>query len=348
MTGELDIVDFVLDDSPLGAVDAIELKNDGDISAAFDKMCDAAEVAYAKELTDDYFKENPDYRRDRSSVESQYAQEVAGHFDNLKPRFEVFMARMASAPRTMYQHLGDTKSHIESDNFSQLRTISNTVSRWTGRTANQFEERYIHEFPDAVHNQQGICADLQIAMAAYEAIIRAERQGAFNVAEKAEEAFDSLAGKDAPSVEVVLAVVALAAGVAGTAISGGGTLALSLAFVGGSTGVIGAAMSGGDEEPEKAISGGSVEEVVASLESALDTLESNVRKAESTVATAIQESYNEVNSFLTGDVANKSKVLAHQPDYHGPNITDGVEIEIDEDSGGVIIDGEDDAWTPPA
>lgn len=148
-----------------------------------------------------------------------------------------------------------------------------------------------------------------------------ERQGALNVAQIIEEAFDGLSEKGAPLVAVVLAVAALTAGVAA---SSGSSLALTLSFVGGGAGVAGAATSGGEEEME--IGGGSVDEAIASMESALDTLEFNVPKAEIAVAAAIRESYGEVNSALNGDVAAKSNVLTHQHDYHGPNITDGVEM----------------------
>ncbi|CAM3532105.1 hypothetical protein [Stackebrandtia soli] len=297
-------------------VDAIEYINDSQIDTAVQALVAAAEDARKNEGPDD-----PDVGA-REHVES-----VPGSYDWIPERFERFKYRWPTFPRSMAEHLGEARRQIDSGQLSDIDSVNTAVARWTGRTRDAFYENFLSPFPDAVTRQQALFVELQSALYAYEAALRQSRQLAKKITEetiKALEASGGVFGTSAEEGKLAIAVAAAVAGVIGAAATGGGSLGVTFAIIGGVGGTAPAVVDlVNAEEKPKTIKGDTVAGILESMQSALDDLWEDMRKAEKGIAGYLTATIEEVNGYIkSGDKKVKRTLLPHEPDDKTPDLTD--------------------------
>ena len=314
-------------------VDAITYYTDAEIEAVLRDLVKAAEEARKNE--------GPDPGSEYAHSPREFINSVDGTYDWIPERFEKFYERWASFPRGMAMNLDDAKEPLKSGPMADLNLVDTAVARWAGDTRDAFYENVLSPFPGAVTNHQGLIVELQAGLYAYEAVIRSMRAAARKIAKETITVLDSshagFFGSSDEEAKFALSVIAAAAGIIGTAVTGGGSLGITFAIVGGAAGVSTAGIDWAhakDEKTEHHIHGGTVADILESMQTALNKLWDDVEAAERGIAALYEATLETVNGHLNSSSSrNKRTLLPHEPDDDVPDLTDGDDISIDPEDG---------------
>lgn len=322
-----DIANINLPGDVVSQVDAIESPNDSEIEEAVRRLVEAAEEARKNEGP------GVDGQQEGQSL-SSWVDSVDGAYDWIPERFEKFYDRWPAFTRGMAMNLDDAKEPLKSGPMSDLNPVDTAVARWSGDSQRAFYENFLSPFPGAVTNHQALFAELQAGLYAYEAVVRSMRAAAKQIAEETIKVLDGMNsgffGSSDEEVKFGLAVVAAAAGVIAAAGTGGVAIGLAIVAGGGSVATYGIDWANAEDETTKHhIHGGTVQDILESMQTALNTLWDDVQKAERGIAALFEASLDEVNGHLTSSSSrNKRTLLPHEPDDGVPNLTDGDDISI--------------------
>ncbi|HIV56329.1 MAG TPA: hypothetical protein H9902_00090 [Candidatus Stackebrandtia faecavium] len=268
----------------------------------------------------------------RPIPESQ--QDTAGDYDWIDARFEPFFKRPPSAVYAMTRHLRSAKTPLHSGGMTSFNSVESAVDDWGGAAQRHFMDYFISPFPLAVTNQQAIIEELNAGLLCYAEVLREGQVAALEIAIETTNSLDALSsgifGDDGGIV--ALSVLAAAAGVASAIPTGG--FGITLAIIGGGSG-IGGTIAGLSGDEEKPISGGTVEEVLQSMQDTLDKLKDNMEEAEKAIATDWTISSDTIADKLRSVSDNsKSSILPHEPTNDGiPNLTSGDSVSTDPQDG---------------
>jgi|GEM_PF-5746075 len=316
-------------------VDAITYYNDSEIESVLRELVKAAEKARKDEGPGD------DWETGNGQSIRDWVDSVDGTYDWIPERFERFYERWAAFPRGMAMNLDDAKEPLKSGPMSDLNPVDTAVARWAGDSQEAFYENFLSPFPGAVTNHQGLIVELQAGLYAYEAVVRSMRAAARQIAKETINVLEGMNsgffGSSDEEAKFGLAVVAAAAGVIGAAVTGGGSLGITFAIIagGGSVATYGIDWANAtDDETPHHIQGGTVADILESMQTALNTLWDDVEKAERGIAALFEATLDEVNGHLTSSSSiNKRTLLPHEPDDKVPDLTDGDDISIDPEDG---------------
>ncbi|WP_147138631.1 hypothetical protein [Stackebrandtia albiflava] len=107
---------------------------------------------------------------------------------------------------------------------------------------------------------------------------------------------------------------------------------------GGGIAPAGIYLAGAEAKPAD-IKGGTVQEILESMQTALDTLWTDMQDAERAIAAYLNTTGDEVDGYLSSSSASEKRtILPHEPEDSVPDITDGAD--------GISIDPEDDHFRP--
>lgn len=316
-------------------VDAITYYNDSEIEASIQALVKAAEQARKDEGPGDEWE----YGNGESIKD--WIDNVDGSYDWIPERFERFYERWAAFPRGMAMNLDDAKEPLKSGPMADLNPVDTAVARWTGDAQTAFYENFLSPFPGAVTNHQGLLVELQAGLYAYEAVVRSMRAAAKKIADETTKVLEGMNsgffGSSDEEAKFALAVVAAAAGVIGAAVTGGGSLGITFAIIagGGSVATYGIDWANAsDEKTDHDISGGTVADILESMQTALNKVWEDVEKTEKGIAALLEATLDEVNGHLeSSSTRNKRTLLPHEPDDSVPDLTDGDDISIDPEDG---------------
>jgi hypothetical protein len=236
-----------------------------------------------------------------------------------------FYERWPSFPLAMAQECEDAKAAIQEGQMSALTTAANiTWTGWGGDAQRNFTQFFMDPFENAVGNQQTVLDELAVGMYAYAAMLKQARLAAKTTATEVINVLDSV-GETNPAeaalaiqigiavVGVVVAVAAFAAApvTAGTSVALGAGLILA-GLDGGAAVVQGVQLSGQEKPP---LSGGTVDEVMGKLRTALTALKHDMDTIEQNIANLVTQSSDKVNDWLTStEPQEKASLLPNEPD----------------------------------
>lgn len=338
------ITDFNLSGSVYELVNEIETVTNPDIVSAAQRVVEAAEEA---QISEGPRSDDGEYY----STPREWIDSVPGTFDWIPERYERFYARNPWSASNMAERVGEAKVHLESGNMSDIHNVERIVtSKFAGDTQKAFVNNFLNPFGPAVGNQQAVFAELQAGLLAYEALLRQSRADAKKIAEKTVDALDGLGGGflgtgSGSEVSVGLAVAGAVVGVVGAAATGGTSLAITFAIVGGGISVTSAALGAGDDgQLEETISGGSVQEVLEGMQSALNDLWDLMEKTEIAISAALRDSASELGTYLNSDSSEtKRTILPHEVNSNASGDPEAPPLSGDDP---VSLDPEDGEFYP--
>lgn len=337
------ITDFNLHGSVYNLVEEIPELQNPDIEAAAEEVVKAAEEAKKNEGPD---RDDPNVQHAQSFLES-----VPGSYDWIPEHFERFYQRNPWSVSSMVRDLDSAKTNLQSGNMSDIKNVESIVTgNFAGDTQEAFVDNFLNPFGPAVGNQQGVFAELQAGLCAYEALLRQSRADAKTIAEKTVSALDGLSGGflgtgSGSEVPVALAVAGAVVGVVGAAATGGGSLGITFAIIGGGISVTSAGLGAGDDgELKKDVAGDTVEEVLESMQTALNELWDLMERVESAISSGLQESSNELLSYVnSGNSETKRTILPHEVNSNDNGSSEAPELGGDDP---VSMDPDDNEFYP--
>jgi hypothetical protein len=365
MAGGITDTDFAA--GPRDKVEAIENVPWSDLEAAARDIVRAATEARQKEFVQDtmssgYDPETGEPRinyQDYSTGEfwiqqgtSEWMNSTTGEVINHDPRsvdptqyqwvveaYVYFYERWPSYPLVMGQECEQAKSAIQEEGgqMAALTTAANIAwNGWGGDAQRNFTQFFMDPFENAVTSQQTVLDELAVGMYAYAAMLKQARVAAKTTATEVINVLDSLGDSNpaeaALAIQIGIAVAGVVAAVAAFAaapVTGGTSVVLGagllLAGLDGAAAVVQGVQLSEQEKPP--LSGGTVDEVMGKLRTALETIKHDMDTIEQNIANLMSQSSDKVNEWLTStDPQERATILPNEPDEDGVTDVTGGEI----------------------
>jgi hypothetical protein len=170
--------------------------------------------------------------------------------------------------------------------------VASYITDWYGTAAEAFRVNFLNPYPEIRQNQIALVRELALAVEGYQAIVNETRAQVVAIAYQARAAINSLGTPMPVVLSVAAAVVGVIAAVAtapATVIGISGALvAGGLAMLGGGLSVTGTIAGETPIPSEAIIQGGTVEEVVSSMYSALTLLRQDRTNAETKLVAVLE------------------------------------------------------------
>jgi hypothetical protein len=241
-------------------------------------------------------------------------------------KFKYFHQRWPTFAGTLAYHSDEAKAAITSGRMAPIETVGDIVATgWGGQSRDNFKEFFLDPFGNAVTNQQQVLDELGCSMYAYEALLQEGQIDAKKTADETIKILDGLSESSPPDAETVIKVVAVVAGVVGVIASGGSGLIIGAGLVGAGTGAAELiAKDVSEQEKNRKLNGGTVDEVLEKMKGALDELKQDMETVEQNLAEAVGEVSTAVNGYLNNaNALDVATILPNEPDNDVPDVTDG-------------------------
>jgi hypothetical protein len=350
------ITDTHFADGPQGEVENIENVPWSDLEAAARDIVRAAVEARQKEFVYDSMSSGydavtgePRYNyQDYATGEfwiqqgsSQWLNTTTGEVINHDPRevdptqyewvvdeYVYFYERWPSYPLAMAQECEQAKEAIKNESMAALNSAAQIAwTGWGGDAQRNFTQFFMDPFQNAVTNQQTVLDELAVGMYAYAAMLKQARVAAKTTATEVINVLDSVGDSNpaeaALAIQIGVAVAGVVAAVAAFAaapVTGGTSVVLGagllLAGLDGAAAVVQGVQLSEQEKPP--LSGGTVDEVMSKLRTALEAIKHDMDTIEQNIANLMTESSDKVNEWLTStDPQEKANILPNEPDDDG-------------------------------
>lgn len=240
-------------------------------------------------------------------------------------KFEYFYDRWASFPEAMGDHCEAAKRAIESGQMAAFGSVKDIVTNgWGGDAQVAFTDFFLEPFANAITNQQQMLDELAVAMYAYTALLKQAKIDAKMAADSAVKVLDGLNDRNPPDAKTIIAVVGVVVSVVATVSTAGSAAPLAFGLI--SAGISGAGIVAGElqRQQEKDLSGGTVDEVLDKLSTALDQLKSDMDGVEENLAGPVSEAASRVSELIgSDDPYDKATILPNEPNDDVTDVTGG-------------------------
>lgn len=328
------VTDFPFGNQAADKAAEIEIVQDSEIQSAAQRVVEAAEKARKDEA--------PNAGMGGNNGRDEFMENIPGSYDWIPGRYERFYERMTSAPRAMAENIGNGRANLDSGFMSDINIVDTAVARWAGKARDEYYNNFISPFPAAVTHQQALFAELETGLYAYETELRESRRVAKKIADDTVKVLDGMnsgfLGSSQEEQQLAIAIGLAVIATIGTAATTSTGLGLAIGFAlvanGGSIGRAG--MSLGAAKEEKAdIKGGTVEEILQSMQDALDKLWDDMQLSERGIADAWNETLSDVEAHVnSGDARKKRTILPHEPSGDEiPDLTGDEDMSTDPTDG---------------
>ncbi|MGH8875902.1 MAG: hypothetical protein ACRD0P_00925 [Stackebrandtia sp.] len=195
------------------------------------------------------------------------------------------------------------RGRIENNDDADLGKASDDLKEYTSLALDSFRTNVVDKFENAQHQQLTALLSLEGIADANRQTIEDKRDHAMSFADQGYRAIDKLdnAGPGPNGWQVAIAVLFVAGGAVAMPFAGSGAALISTGlYLAGSTASLGEAMKSGEKvgtQPEGQISGGSVDEVLQSIQTALSQLDAEVEASIETMNLTAQHNVE----VLAGD-----------------------------------------------